>query len=447
MGADNPPSNQEEPLVAKIFLFLMIALSLLTADIAHSCPAFLKASNLPAWTLESTPKNLGLFVFGTSKKWERLPLQVDPMTEQDIFDNSRHATAVSSKIQPNDRLVFYTEKFGAILSDKTPLPCTAAGIAELRAPNNTFAYIANCINSQSATSRNDPTIVSLDTQTRTIASNKFQYIYHPKNQLLYESLIAHTTTGKSVRSAYDSDIGIRLDIKNFFTLHFTNGDLESYINSSKIGELGVVQGVAFYLRLFAFKIDLKMNTVASFFESGANIPMTVDVPADAHKHLNPGSGSLYSLKLDQAEFQMDHPLSTMPNFEGKLLKSGAPEVKEAGLRRCKGNLCNYKMMGKVDERPFALSMTVPRETVEMGFFPTFVYDVGEFKNDIGWKGGEKSTNNERAIFFPTHGLSKGKYQIDSWILLGDASTSSVACPVPVAVTPARYPALNDAVGH
>ncbi len=434
-------------MITKIFILIILAMSLMTADIAHSCPAYLKAAALPAWTMEAKPKSIALFSLGASKQWERLPLQIDPMTEQNLFDASRQSSGENSKIQPNDRLVFYTEKFGSLRSDKTPLPCATQNLAELRSPNNTFAYIANCADSQPAITKGDPTVVSLDAKNRHIASNKFQYIYHPKNQLLYESLLANSSTGKAIRSAYDSDIGIRLDIKRFFTLHFTNGDLESYINSSKVGELGVVQGVAFFLRLFALKIDLKMNTVASFFESGANIPMMIDVPADANKHLNPGSGSLYSFKLDQAEFQMDHPASTMPNFEAKLLKSGAPEIKQAGLRRCKGSQCNYKMMGTVDDRPFALSMTVPRETVEMGFFPTFVYDVREFKHDIGWKGAENSADNERAIFFPTHGLSKGKYQIDSWILLGDASLSRESCPAPVAVTPTKNPVMNETISH
>ena len=434
-------------MVRKFFILFIFAVGLITADIAHSCPAFLKASNLPSWVTEATPKSLELFVIDGSKNWERVPLQIDPMNEQNLFDATRQSSQRLEKIRANDRLVFYTENFGSIASEKTPLPCNTTSIAELRAPNNTFAYIANCSERPVNVARNAAPPVNLETDSRLISSNKFQYIYHPKNQLLYESLLAKSADGKSHRSAYDSDIGIRLDIKNFFTLHFTNGDLESYINSSKVGELGVVQGVAFFLRLFAFKIDLKMNTVASFFESGANIPMIVDVPADASKHLNPGSGSLYSFKLDQAEFQMDHPQSTMPNFEAKLLKSGAPEVKQAGLRRCKGDQCHYKMMGKVDERPFALSMTVRRDAVEMGFFPTFVYDVGEFKSDMGWKGADKSASNERAIFFPTHGLAKGQYQIDSWILLGDSSTSSVACPVPVGVGPARYPNTSQVVGH
>lgn len=416
----------------------MTALSLMTADVAHSCPAYLQASNLPPWVTLATPTSLGIFSLGPGKKWERLPLQIDPMTEKNLFDGSRVNQKTTTTIKSNDRLVFYTEKFGLKFSENTPLPCDAKALAELRSHNSTFAYIANCQELEISDQKTNPSIVTLETKTRKISSGKYDYIYHPKNQLLYESLVAQTRPGQSTRSAYDSDIALRLDIKNFFTLHFTNGDIESYIDASKVGELGVVQGVAFFLRLFAFKIDLKMNTVASFFESGANIPMMIDVPADAHKHLNPGSGSLYSFKLDKAEFQMDHPLSTMPNFEGKMLKTGSPEIKKAGLRRCNGSQCNYKMMGQVDDRPFALSMTVPRDVVNMGFFPTFVYDVREFKTDLGWKGAEKSGANERAIFFPTHGLSKGQYQIDSWILLGDSSTSTVSCPAPVSSGPTVY---------
>jgi hypothetical protein len=425
----------------------MFAISLMTADIAQSCPAYLKASLLPNWVTNTSPEELGIFTVNPARTWEELPLQLDPMTSDGLFDATRKSTKEKSKIQSNDRLVFYTEKFGLPVATNMAFPCKASQLAEIRTPSNTFAYVAKCSSSSKPSQSLAKPVVSLETKNRLISSENFHYIYHPRNQLLYESLLTKSPSGELARSAYESDVGIRLDLKKFFNLHFNNDDIESYVTSSKIGPLGVVQGVAFYLRLFAFKIDLKMNTVASFFESGANIPMVIDVPADAHAHLNPGSGSLYSLKLDKAEFDMDHPLSSMPRFEGKLLKSGSSGVKKAGLRRCKGNQCNYKMMGKVNDQPFALSMTVDREVVEMGFFPSFIYDVKEFKTDMEWKGTNLSTANERAIFFPTHGLSKGKYKIDSWILLGDASTSTSSCPAPVEVGPSLTNSTKPKIAH
>lgn len=425
----------------------MTLIGLMTADIAQSCPSFVSAATLPEWTLGSTPDHVRLFSLNDSKKWVPLPLQIDPMTDTGVFDATRSSRSKNVTIKANDRFVFYTDAFGKYLDAAVEFPCGASQLAEVRSKKNTFAYLANCLEPQKDTSIVEKPVVGLEAKERRIFSNSFEYIYHPRNQLLYEALNAKTVDGKIIRSAYDSDVSIRLDIKKFFTLHFDNTDIESYINSSKIGELGVIQDVAFYLRLFAFKIDLKMNTVASFFESGANIPMVVDVPADASKHLNPGSGSLYSLKLDQAEFIMDHPQNSMPQFAPDLLRTGSPDLIPAALRRCQGNQCAYKMMGRVDGRPFALTMTTSRSVVEMGFFPTFIKDAKEFKTVLGWSGARNTAANERAIFFATHGLAKGTYKIDSWILLGDASVTEASCPVPVDVSPVGPKGSGSGTAH
>ena len=409
--------------------FILAAMWLMSADIAQSCPAFLTAEKLPAWVSNSSPKELRLFTLNPKLNWEQQPLQIDPITSEGLFDQSRHKTDTQPTIQPKDRFVFYTEKFGQQVSSKTTLPCQTSNLVEVTAPGPTFGYIARCQSSDSNSITVNPTLpVTIESKDRKITSSQFEYIYNPRNELLYESLSAVTPDGRLLRSAYDANIGLRIDVKKFFTLHFDDGDIESYVNASKTGELGVVESVAFYLRLFALKFDLKINTIASFFKSGANIPMIVDVPVDAAGRLNPASGSIYTLKLDKAEFEMDHPLSSMPNFDGKLVSAGSEDIKKAGLRRCKGNRCEYKMMGRLENNSFALAMSVPREAVEMGFFPMFVYDVKEFKNDLGWKGADKSTPNERAIFFQTHNLTKGKYKVDSWIILGADSQKATSCP-------------------
>ena len=434
-------------MIKKIILFIMATFGMLSADIAQSCPAFVTAANVPEWIYKTPTKNLRMYAVTPTKSWKAIPLQIDPMTDKNLYDSDRASATGSDTVRPTDRFVFETDEFGQALKHSTQFPCDASKLTEIRSANQTFGYLVDCSGSSADVSAVNPGPISLNTGDRTISSPRFDYVYHHKNQLLYESLIAKFPGGKSVRSAYDADIGLRLDIKNFFTLHFQNGDIESYINSSKVGEVGVVQGIAFYLRLFAFKIDLKMNTVASFFENSANIPMLVDVPQNAYEHLNPASGSLYSFKLDKASFEMDDPMSTMPRFEAELIKKGSPVVREGGLRRCKGEHCNFKMMGKVENESFALSMNLPKNVVEMGFFPTFVSDTKEFKSGLGWKGADKSMPNEVGIFFPTSGLAKGQYKIDSWILLGDESLKSSTCPADAIIGPTLTPASSPAFAH
>lgn len=434
-------------LIKKFMLFITATIGLLSADIAYSCPAFVTASNFPEWIYKTPLKNLRMYAVTPTNTWKSIPLQIDPMTDKNLYDSDRPLASGQDTVRPTDRFVFATDEFGQALNQSIQFPCDASKLTEISSPTKTFGYLADCSGASDDVTNAQVGSIRLNTSDRKISSPRFDYIYHPKNQLLYESLFAKFPGGKIVRSAYDADIGLRLDLKNFFTLHFHNGDIESYINSSKVGEVGVVQGIAFYLRLFAFKIDLKMNTVASFFENSANIPMLVDVPRNAYEHLNPGSGSLYSFKLDKASFEMDHPTSNMPKLEAELVKKGSPLVKESGLRQCKGDQCNFKMMGKVENEPFALSMNLPKNVVEMGFFPTFVADTKEFKSGLGWKGAEKSAPNEVGIFFPTNGLSKGQYKIDSWILLGDESLKTSSCPADATIGPTVTPDSKRATAH
>lgn len=383
--------------------------------------------------LKNTADRLQLFTIGSQQTWEHLTLQIDPLDEQNLLDASRvKSEKVDQSISSKDRLVFYTEQFGRPADARKGLPCGAAEMVEITSSNKTYAYLVACSESFKNQAKDIPK-VTLEAPLRRIASPQFEYIYNPRNELLYENLTAKTSDGKSVRAAYESDVELRLDLKRFFTLHFDNSDIGSFVNASKVGELGVIEGIAFYLRLFALKIDLKMNTVASFFENGANLPMIVDVPADAHSHLNPGSGSMYTLKTDQAKFQLNHPKTTMTKVNSALIKSSVKETAKAGLANCTTEHCDYRMMGKVGNDDFAIAMQVPRHVVEMGFYPTFVDDVAAFKEELGWKKAKEADPNEKAIYFETSGLAKGRYTVQNWILFGKDAESGASCPAMAAV--------------
>ena len=413
--------------------FITVSLGLITADVAQSCPAFLGADKLPPSMLKNTVDRLQLFTIGSKQTWEHLTLQIDPLDDQSLLDPSRvKPEKVDQSISSKDRLVFYTEQFGQPVDARMGLPCGASEMVEIVSYNKNYAYLVSCSESFKNQAKNIPK-VTLEAPLRRIASPQFEYIYNPRNELLYETLTTKTSDGKSVRAAYESDVQLRLDLKRFFTLQFDNTDIGSFVNASKVGELGVVEGIAFYLRLFALKIDLKMNTVASFFENGANLPMLVDVPTDVQSHLNPGSGTLYTLKVDQARFQLDHPKTTMPKVNSALIKSSIKETAKAGLANCTNEHCDYRMMGKVANDDFAIAMQVPRTIVEMGFYPTFVDDVAAFKEELGWKKTKEADPNEKAIYFETSGLAKGRYTLQNWILFGKDAGSGTSCPATATV--------------
>ncbi len=429
---------------------------LTVVDPAVACPAFLELDGTEGWVGQVDLRKIHLFALDQKKSWSQLPLQIVPIDAELSYDRKRiedlqastptkssrtlkQAKPVDPAITKYDRLIFETSGFNSIRADAYSLPCGATRVIELSASvqeghAKAFGYLVECEQHTSAEiAPRRP--VTADPTTRQIRSAEYLYTYHPRNELLYEDLTARTSSGEMVRTAYESDIAIRLDIKRFFTLEFNNSDVESYVTASNSGALGLVEGVSFFLRLLAFKIDLKLSTIASFFEKSANIPMVIDVPRHAPDVLHSGSGSLYSFKVDKALFDTTHPMSSMPLYRGPQSIDEAKARIKALLERCTTKQCGFRLMGKVENDTIAIDMKVPRDVVEMGFYPVFVEDVRAFRKQNGWKNDPRADGQSRAFFYETSGLSKGRYKMETWILFGRDAQSTAGCPAKVSVTP------------
>jgi len=416
-----------------------------------ACPAFMGADSTPEWVQSGAPDHLRLFTIENSgglPQWKSLPLQIDPMTEAGILDVAR---TVAPKKEPSapapmskhDRIVFEVNEFGAELSGDMAMPCNTVQLGEIAAPmrpaGRRHAYLALCAPPATAGGESTATAAPIrigaaprvrhDQRGQKLVTSFFEYNYLPTNQLLFRTLSARMPDGRWVNAGSDSDFRLRLDLKKFFTLNFTNNDVESYVEATHSGNVGVVGMINFYLRLMMFKIDLKMATIAGFYERSANIPMIVDVPMPANKHLNNGSGMTYTYKLDQTKINpTGYPLS-IPESNAELIKKGPSELAKIGLGNCSGEKCVYRLAGAVDTEKFVLDMDIPRTAVENGFFPLYVADVPKFKESMGWKVNKEEDEGRIGFYFENSGLPKGRFQMDYWIRFASAEENSV-CPSP-----------------
>jgi hypothetical protein len=407
-----------------------LALSAALAPAARACPAFLAADGLPSLH-RSARANLRLFTLSTragQPAWTRQPLQIDPLDEAGVLRAPAPGEDLGkAPLAAADRLSFRNETLGERVAAGAGAPCRTPFVVELRDALHAerFGYLAACDDAGAPL----PSPVHHDKQRLAIGSPLFEYVYQPNNQLIFSSLaVSPKAGGARLDAGSGADILLHIDPKGFFTMEFTNDDVQSFVEATNAGELGLVGRIQFYLKLLFLKIDLKMATVASWFSDSANIPMVMDVPADAPKNLHAGSGMLFNWLPRQTRFAADGR-STVPRADGALALQGAAAVAKLGLGACRGDTCRYRQTGAIGDRAFTIDMTVGRELVERGFFPSWVDDVAAFKKAIGWSDEAEPEDKGRiALYFETSGLAKGQYTMDYWIRMGEPESDADTCP-------------------
>ena len=305
---------------------------LINTNYAAACPAFVSAKALPSTITDAAPNSIRLFKFAkgtTGSQWSSLPIQIDPLTKEGVLDNKRVLPDDAFKIAPEDRVIFETKTFADKYDRKTSLPCDARHVTEIESlagqPNGGFAYLMTCADTATAPKSMGP-LVTHDPKTQLVNTERFAYEYQPTNQLLFKTLTAHMPGGKDVIAGHNSDFVLHMDLKRFFTMNFGNKNVESYVETTRTGDVGISAVVNFYLRVLLFKVDMKMATMASFFRDSTNIPMIVDVPLPAPNHLNPGSGMLYTFKPEGTKFNLTPGALTVPMVNPERIKKGYEEV-------------------------------------------------------------------------------------------------------------------------
>jgi hypothetical protein len=166
--------------------------------------------------------------------------------------------------------------------------------------------------------------VSYDEARGSVTSRFYNYKFKKDNNMLFEEVSLKSSP--DVVIARDSDLYIRSDVKNFFTLNFSSADIESKLIEKRIDSLAALASLGFYLKVLFFKLTLDLRTDVAFFESSANIPMVMTLPVTASKRLHRKSGVLYSFQLGDAvsttALKVDMPILKDKSIDGNFIQPG-----------------------------------------------------------------------------------------------------------------------------
>jgi len=371
------------------------------------CPVQLSASKLGFGFARRSQLRLFTFSHNTWKEW---PIQIDPrdpggnlLFPKDDFMN--HA------LQASDRMSFETRELKGekvfVSTNKKNAPCGANAGQEFQTGSE-FGWIFNCTESATEDISHDAPVQFMQDKAL-ITSQGYRYYFDPSNHILFQR-VEIKQNDKWVIAAEDSSLNIRSDIKNFFTLNFDPTDISSRLEEYRMGPLGMVGRVSFYLNILFFKIKLALTTDVSFYKDSAHVPMIMFSPVEASKYLNPKSGIYYSWK--------DYLPMQRWNIPDRILET--TEVKELLNQKCQESFCTHKMIV-----PDLLTMEfqISRSLAEKGFIPVWAKAEDVAKKTIP---AIHIRPKAEGLYFETSRLEKGGHRWDFWLGLG--ASKAAKCP-------------------
>lgn len=396
---------------AKCFVFLIgVSISCLSPWLALKavgCPAFTFGSKAPK-LIGKKRSRLALFVGGREGHFKQIPVQVDPIDYSGRLIFSKNERELDGPLGYLDRISFDTRNFSDIGGLAANVPCDAEEVYRVRLSSNRNkgAFLALC--SQSQTGKFGSPIF-FSQKDMFISATGYRYGYQERNHILFDS-ISLAFYGKEpgqLEVARQSDIRIRSDIKNFFSLVFDPSDIESYLESYRLGPVGAVGKVAFYLKVLFFKIKLSLTTDVSFFSDSAYIPMVMHLPYSGREHLNKGSGIVYNwLPVNAKVLQVE-----MPEFTENL------PIATVEKNYCKGSFCRFSYQAQRSEKIIGMSFRLSRDLIRMGFYPHYLEGLPKkLATKLGL--GSRSEGERTGFYFETSGLAKGDHKWDYWLSLG-----------------------------
>ncbi len=360
-------------------------------------------------------------------QWEKANLQIDPMDEDGIL--TFNDTDANQNLSGYNRLVFYKKSFGSRFSYSQQLPmCQNRQALELQ-KNGKYAYLIACSNNllhPRIDSEQPQSSVLYNMLLPSLQSELYTYKFNPDNHMLFKS-IDFSQKRKIQRIADNSNLLIFSDLKNFFSLSFED-DIQSQLNSHRIGPLGVSANVNFFLEILFFKIKLSLMTDVNFFPDSAHIPMKVYTPYDTKKHLNTNSGILYSW-LNSEDLELDSKSTILKfsefmdiNNREKKIKALCPDRSECIFKL----IYNSKSIGN----NLVMEFHISKELLTKNFYPVFIDDLSQLEK-LSWpmkRLNRKIEEKQVGLFFAISALGQGESAWDFWLRLGNNSQSTETCP-------------------
>jgi len=416
--------------------------ALLTAFLACStrvlaCPATIFNVELDP-QLTGDRDSLRVFVkdAGSPGVWRSQVVQLDPVSEDGRFLFFKDESWQENPIEKFDRMTIATESFGAPRGKGEQLPCRGAVVYQLedkQAPGR-YAYLTSCPDKSLAPARRSKAdAVAYLRDASVLETKQYRYEFNLRNNMLFKSIHLNMPGGATKLIAADSDLLIKSDVKKFFTLRFDSGDIESYLEKTRPGPIGTLARVSFFLRVLFFKIRMSLTTDVTFYANSGHIPMMVHLPIEAPRHLNPGSGILYSWRL-APDVTFESSQARMPTLVPADVAKGVEHIARTGVVHCRASWCRYRFVATMNHggpsRELAMEFELSKDLVSKGFFPQFVPDVASFNKDMGWGIDEWKLKTPRlGLYFEVSGLPAGGSPWDFWLRLGtDRSSVDGLCP-------------------
>ncbi len=374
-------------------------------------PDYLIARDVPAIIGTSRKNLVAIFNAGTIDKpdFRMQKPTVVPVGEDGKIIWFKNDAWRSEPIIARDRILIEEDMLGQPAKGRFALQgCTPKNGAYFKNKRGTM-WLASCDETVTKKIDDKTKRVIYDEAGGAINSRFYRYQFKPENQMLFKEVALRGD--QEMILARDSDLYIRSDVKNFFTLNFSSADIESKMMDYRIEPLTALASLGFYLKVLFFKLTLDLRTDVAFFESSANIPMVMTLPVNAAKRLNPKSGVLYSFQLG------DRITKESLNVNMPVLKSNSifGEYAAEGIAYC-GEYCRYDMVLSSSGKRLKLQIAMARHLVEKGFFPWFVSDVEALQKDMGWSlRSDLSMNQRVGIYFEVSRLPKGSHPWDFWI--------------------------------
>ncbi len=386
-------------------------LGLFLSDIATAAPEYVSASQ--ARFLVGRPRSSIVVAFNTGTA---------------LKPNIRLAHPVMIPMNRDGQMIWFTgddwkrqsvDEFDRLAIEKDMLGRPISGLFEYPGclPTNGIpvttsqgvGWLVSCRDEVTSSIDVRSTRVTYRENSSEVYSKYYSYKFKKENHMLFEELTLKGNQDKVV--ARDSDLYIKSDVRNFFTLNFSSADIESKIMASRVEPMVALASLGFYLKVLFFKITLDLRTDAAFFESSANIPMIITLPVNAKKRLHPKSGVLYSF-LPGDGVEVNDIKTDMPRLVPQRLSG---EYISEGLSRCQ-KVCAFELLVPSGEKTLKLKLSINRSLVEKGLFPWFVPDVSAVTDGMEWSFRRGFDPKKRiGIYLEMSGLPEGSHPWDFWI--------------------------------
>ncbi len=389
----------------------IVLMSFLFSGLTYArCPAYLYGDQISR-IAKGKRSSLGLYVKYADGAWRKSMVQIDPMFRKNklrFFENNPPDQSWQKlQVRYTDRISVRTQDFG-LKNNDAKLPCSATKAVELLSAEGKYGYLVFCQEGKV----NHSSLLKYKKEHSMLESFSYQYFFDDENKMLFDLLRVKDGVEYSL-VASDSNLKIFADIKRFFSLTFDKDQIKSNLESYNLRALGGVARISFYLKILFFKIDLKLKTDLSFFESSAHIPMTMHLPISGRERLNHRSGMVYSWQTPALNILQPH----MPNygFASKAIDSSKEVIEKYCLNLRE---CSFEVKIKNKTKNLKMMMHIPVSLVRQGFYPQYMEDVRKIPKASGFKFdgvGLKTAAKHPGIFFRTSYLEKGSHDWDLWL--------------------------------